>query len=245
MVIDVHSHLGWDCVFEEHFTREELLMKHRTLGISKSIVQPASCHDMETVRQQHDAVAQLCREFPGQFYGMANPNPHASELEYEKEIRRCIEELGFVGIKIHTAAHAVHPSGRDARKVYTLARELHVPVMIHTGAGIPFANPSLVLPAAEQFPDVKIVMAHCGMMVSAAETGIVMERCPNVYADITWTGGFLIRRWSEQFGAERFLFGSDHADNAGTELGKIRTCGLSEEQQETILYRAAQAVYGI
>lgn len=243
MIIDVHAHLGWDDVFDEDFPLQELLDKHQHFGVTKTIVQPASCHDLESVQKQHNAIAELSRRYPGQFYGMANPNPHLRDAVYEAEIRRCVEELGFAGIKIHTFAHAVHPNGRNGRKVFKLAAELDVPVMVHTGSGMPFANPSLLIPAALDFPEVPIIVAHCGMMVTAGEMPILFKACPNVYADTTWTGGFLIRHWAHEFGAHRFLFGTDHADNTGTELGKVRTCGLTQDEQEWILYKSAQAVY--
>lgn len=243
MIIDVHAHLGWDYVFDEDFSWEEQLGKHEQYGIAKTILQPASCHDIETVREQHDRIAQAAKAYPGQYYGMANPNPHLKDAVYEEEVRRCVEELGFVGIKIHTFAHAVHPGGRDGKKVFALARELNVPVMVHTGAGIPFANPTNLIEPALEFPDVKIVMAHCGMMIMAGETSIALKAAPNLYADITWTAGFNLRHWSREFGAHRFMFGTDHADNTGTELAKVKTCGLTDEEQEWILYRSAQSVY--
>ena len=117
MIVDVHAHLGADCVFDEVFTKEELLKKHREHGIDVSIVQPGTCHDLESIRRQHDDIAELASAYPGQFYGMANPNPHLPDAVYEAELRRCVEELHFVGVKIHTFAHAVHPNGRDGRKV--------------------------------------------------------------------------------------------------------------------------------
>lgn len=245
MIIDVHAHLGWDQVFDDDFKLEELLEKHQQFQVAKTIIQPGSCHELNTVQEQHNRIAQVCRKLPGQFYGMANPNPHLPDELYEKELRRCIEDLGFVGVKLHTSAHAVNPSSKDGRKVFELAARLNIPVMVHTGAGIPFANPSNLLPVAKQYPDVKIIIAHCGMMIMAGETPIVMEACSNVYADITWTAGFMIRRWSEIYGADRFMFGTDHADNTGTELAKVRTCGLDEESQEWVLYKTAAKVYGI
>lgn len=243
MIIDVHAHLGLDCVFDEDFTLEEQLEKHAAYGIASTILQPASCHDLPTVRAQHDRIAAAAAAYPGRFYGMANPNPHLPDAVYEAEVRRCVEELGFVGIKIHTFAHAVHPAGRDGRQVFSLARKLGVPVMVHTGAGIPFANPTNLIGVARDYPDVHIVMAHCGMMIMAGETSIAMREAPNLYADITWTAGFNLRHWCEEFGAERFLFGTDHADNAGTEIAKVRTCGLSAGDQESIFGRSAERLY--
>lgn len=243
MIIDVHAHLGEDRVFDESFTEADQWDKIREFGVDFTILQPALVHTLEEVRRQHDDVAALCAKHPDRFAGMANPNPHFAAADYEREVRRCIEELGFVGIKIHTSAHAVTPAGRDGLKVFELARKLDVPVMVHTGAGIPFANPTNLIPVAQRFPDVKIVLAHCGMMIMAGETHIAMKDYPNLYADITWTGGFLLRQWVRELGAHRFLFGTDHADNTGTELNKVRTCGLTTEEQEWVLGRAALQVY--
>lgn len=243
MIIDVHTHIGHDEVFDELFTAEQQLKNHEQLGIDVSIVQPAICHGLEKVMKQHDYIADLSQKYPGKFYGMANPNPHLPEDQYCRELERCIKDLGFVGVKIHTSAHGVNPTGIDAQKVYTSARDLGIPVMIHTGAGIPFANPSLVIPAAIKYPDVKFVLAHSGMMVSSAEIPIILELCPNVYADITWSGGYMFLQWIAEFGANRFMFGSDHPLNCGTELAKVRTSGFSIEQQDYLLYKSAMEVY--
>lgn len=243
MIIDVHAHLGWDYVFDEDFTLEEQLEKIRTFGIGTTILQPASCHDIETVREQHDRIADLAKKHPDTFYGMANPNPHLKDIVYETEVRRCVEELGFVGIKLHTFAHAVHPSGRDGRKAFELASKLNVPVMVHTGAGIPFANPTNLIKVANDIPEVPIIMAHCGMMIMAGETAIAMRACLNLYADITWTAGFHLRQWVQEFGANRFMFGTDHADNAGTEIAKVKTCGLTDEDQKWIFNKSASSIF--
>ncbi|MDG0812892.1 amidohydrolase family protein [Cohnella rhizosphaerae] len=245
MIIDVHAHLGTDRVFDEAFTEREQWDKIEKFGIDFTILQPALVHTIEEVRAQHDVIATLARSHPDRFAGMANPNPHLPDDVYASEVRRCIEKLGFVGIKLHTSAHAVNPTSRDGRKVFEWGRRLGVPVMVHTGAGIPFANPSHLIPVAQSYPDVNIVIAHCGMMVLAGETHIAMQACPNLYADITWTGGFLIRHWVRELGAERFMFGTDHADNCGTELAKVRTSDLTAEEQEWLLYRSALRVYGL
>jgi predicted TIM-barrel fold metal-dependent hydrolase len=74
---------------------------------------------------------------------------------------------------------------------------------------------------------------------------LAMKNHNNVYADITWTGGFLIREWIHELGAHRFIFGTDHADNCGKELSKVRTSGLTDEEQEWVLYKSALEVYNL
>jgi predicted TIM-barrel fold metal-dependent hydrolase len=82
--------------------------------VDVQIVQPGTCHDLRTVRgQHHDAIAGLCAEFPGRFFGMANPSPHLPPEVYADEVARCFLELGFTSIKLHPMAHGVNPASRD------------------------------------------------------------------------------------------------------------------------------------
>ncbi len=242
MIIDVHVHLGWDYTFDEDFTREELLEKMHLYDVDVQIVQPGTCHTLAQVQAQHDAIARLCREYPGRFYGMANPSPHLSEGEYRAEIARCVGELGFVGIKLHPLAHGVSPASQAGRRAFAAAREHGVPLMVHTGAGTPFAGPVQLISLAQEYADVKIIMAHCGHIILSYESATVLALCPNVYGDTSWTPGYQLKHWCRDYGP-RFMLGTDHADNAGTELAKIRTVGLTPEEQEGFLWRTAQEVF--
>ncbi|MGQ9524303.1 MAG: amidohydrolase family protein [Armatimonadota bacterium] len=245
IIVDAHAHLGFDEVFDENFCEEELLTSQDTNAINVTLVQPGTVHDLDGVRKQHDAIADLAQRYPGRFYGIANPNPHLPGDQYEREVRRCMHDLGFVGIKLHPMAHAVNPAGKHGRRVFDTASEVGVPVMVHTGAGIPWAAPSLLGPIASRYADLKIVVAHAGAMVLAAEAGNLAEQYGNVYLECSWTAGFLVRRWTKQIGAERLMFGSDHADNAAAELTKCRTCGLDAEELRWVLGETACKVFGL
>ena len=244
MIVDVHVHLGYDYTFDEDFTREEIVEKVDTFGIDIQIVQPGTCHDLETVTKQHNDIASLCKEYPGKFYGMANPSPHLSQEKYEKEIARCIEELGFVAIKLNTVAHGVNPNTKDGRKTFEAARKYDVPLMVHTGAGVPFAGPVNLIGLAKEYTDVKIIMAHCGMLIFSNEAVAVFDVCENVYGDSSWSPGFFIKNWIRTYG-HRIMLGTDHADNTGTELAKIRTVGLTSEEQESVLGGTAKKLFNL
>lgn len=245
MIVDAHAHLGYDFIFDEDFRAEALLEGQEANGIDVTLVQPGTAHDLATVQRYHDAIAELARGHPGHFRGIANPNPHLPGDDYEVEVRRCIEDLGFVGIKMHPTAHAVNPVGKHGRRVFAVAHSLGVPVMVHTGAGIPWSAPSLLGPIAEEYPDLPIVIAHCGMMVLAGEAGQLAAAHDNVYLEASWTAGFLIREWVRTLGENRVMLGSDHADNAATEIAKVRSCGLKESEQQSVLGGNAAKVFGL
>jgi len=244
-LVDVHAHLGWDQVFEHRFGRDELVEVQREWGIDVTLVQPASCHTLEDVRRQHDEVARLADDFPGRFYGMANPNPHLPASDYREELFRCVRRLGFVGVKLHPNAHSLSPASEEGRRVFRLAAELGVPVMVHTGNGIPAALPTKVASPAAAFPEVPIILAHSGMMIFSEEALQVAREYENVYLEVSWTPSFLVREFVEEIGADRVLFGSDHADNVPTELTKLKSAGLGEEELQRILGGTAAEIYDL
>ena len=245
MIIDAHAHLGYDEVFDADFAEAPLVEGQARNGIDITLVQPGTAHDLAGVQKQHDAIADLIARHPGRFRGLANPNPHLPGDAYAEEVTRCVRELGFVGVKMHPLAHAVNPLGKHGRHVFATARGLGVPVMIHTGSGIPWAAPALLEPIAREFPDLKLILAHAGGGILAGEAGLLAARHANVFLEVSWTGGYQVRAWVRELGAERVMFGSDHADNAETELVKFRSAGLTEAQLALTLGGTAAAVFGL
>jgi len=244
MIVDVHVPLGTDYTFDEEFRREDLLAKIAEYAVDVQIVQPGTCHDLASVQAQHDAIAALCSAHPGRFLGMANPSPHLPRAAYHAEVRRCVRDLGFVALKLHPLGHGVRPGSRDGREAFVAAAENGVPLMVHTGNGYPFAAPLEVLPLAREFPDLTVIMAHMGNITYAVEAARVLEECPNTFGDTSWSPGYMLERWTRQYGA-RLMLGTDHAENTGTELAKIRTTRLTPAEQDDILGGTAARLFGL
>ena len=244
MIIDTHVHLGWDYTFDELFAQELLIDKMDNHCVDLQIVQPGTTHNLKDAMEQHDAIAELCKRYPGRFLGMAAPNPHLPGTEYEDEIARCCEKHGFVAIKLHTFASAVSPASKAGHKVFEAARKYRIPVMVHTGSGMPFASPINLIGVAREYPDVNIIMAHCGSMLLADEAAAALAACENIYGDTSWTAGYLLKGWIKKYG-HRFMLASDLGSNLGTELAKIGTYGFSEEEQRYMLEATAIKVFGL
>ncbi|MFW6139086.1 MAG: amidohydrolase family protein [Spirochaetota bacterium] len=242
MIIDVHVHLGWDYTFDEEFKKEELIEKLEKTEVEIQIVQPGSCHTIEQAREEHDDIASLCKEYPGHFFGMANPSPHLPKNVYDDEIARCVEDLWFVAIKLHPLAFGVNPDSVSGRKAFEAARKHHLPIMVHTGSGIPFAGPVNLLSLAEEYPEVPIIMAHCGQIILANEAAVMFKLCKNVYGDTSWSPGFILRDWIRSF-PNRIMLGSDHADNTQTEIAKIKTAHLTQKEQRAVFQATAMDVF--
>ena len=246
MIIDAHAHLGHDYVFDEEATEEGLLAYYEKYGVLGAIVQPFINRPyLEDTRLIHDRIHAFCRQNPGRFWGMVSINPHFTPEDYEREARRCIRDLGFVGIKITPIAHAVHPSSRDGLHVFEIARELKVPVMVHTGAGIPFSDPVSVIPAARMFPDVSVVLAHAGTDMFFQQALYLAREFENVYLEPSWLSILNVIKALKVLGPSRLMFSSDHAVNVPVELAKYRTAVKTENELEQILSGTVRDVFGL
>lgn len=243
MIVDSHAHLGSCRVFDLTITADDLLGTMDRNGVDASIVLPLpGAPDSAAV---HDEIARLGQKHPGRIYGVASLNPHCDPDVYFEEVSRCVQQLGFVGVKLHPLGHSCAPTGADAEKVFETARALGITVIVHTGTGVPFSLPAMVIPRAQQYPDVRIVLAHAGANMYTAEAIIAAQVCPNIYLETSWCGPNRIRQAVQALGPQRVMFGGDLPDNVATDLTKYRTGGLSAEEQEITLGQAAFGAFNI
>jgi len=245
MIIDAHAHLGYDYAYEEDFSLEDLLGNMEKNKIDISVVQPGTAFDSKIVIAQHNAIGALSKDMPGRIFGMANPNPHLPSRLYRGELERCVSDLGFVGVKLNPPAHAVNPTQSAGKRVFETASDLRIPVMVHTGSGIPWSLPSTLIPIARDFPNLSIVLAHSGSNIFASEAALAARLCPNIYLETSWLPGFIIYEFCKTLGADRIMFGSDHGDNVATELTKFGSIGLADEELEWCLGKTAGKVFKI
>lgn len=245
MIIDAHTHLGYDYVFEEKFTLEKLLSNMEKNQVDTSIVQPGTTFDLKTVIKQHNFIADLSKKKAGKIFGMANPNPYLSTAKYRKELERCVNTLGFIGVKLHPLAHAVNPILSAGRRVFEAALDLKIPVMVHTGIGVPWALPSAVIPIALEFPSLKIILAHSGSSVFSNEASLAANLCPNIFLETSWMPSTTIQGFCKTLEAKRVMFGSDQSENITAELAKYRSIGLTKEELEWCLGKTAKTVFNL
>lgn len=241
MIVDAHMHLG-DCrVFDLNISEEQLLQSMDANGVDASIIQPfPGASDPAAV---HRRIWQLGRQHPGRIYGIASLTPHQPRPQYVDEVRHCVEVYGFVAVKLHTIGHAVMPLGNDATVVFETAAELRIPVMVHTGMGLPFAAPALVIPRARQYPSVPIVLAHAGFVISTPDAYVVARECPNVYLEPSWCMKDSIGWLVQDLGADRVMLGSDLPTNTHVELEKVRGLRLPKDTEEKVLGGTASRIF--
>jgi predicted TIM-barrel fold metal-dependent hydrolase len=240
-IVDAHLHLGEDLMFLTDDGEDDVLVAMDANGLEAAIVQPSIVSRDQ--RAAHERIRRFADLHPGRVYGIACFDPLMDDGEYAGLARWAVKELGFKGIKLHPGAFNIAPSHPAAQKIYRLAEELDIPVMIHTGSGLPNSLPSLCIPVAREHPGLRLVLAHAGGGTFGSDAIVAAEVCPNVFLETSWTTVHVLRRMVERLGERRVMFGSDLLLNIPVELAKYRAIGLSEERLEWCLGRTAVEVF--
>ena len=172
-----------------------------------------------------------------------------------REIRRCVQELGFKAIRVLPWLWDLPPDDRRYYPVYVACVELGVPFCLqvgHTGPLCP-SEPGRPIPyldrVALDFPELTIVGGHVGFpwtneMISLA------RKYPNVYID---TSAYKAHRYPPELvaymkagGRKKVLFGSNFPMITPQAcLARLEELGLDEETRGLFLAGNARRVFGV
>jgi uncharacterized protein len=240
-IIDAHMHLGEDIMFGTDDSENVLISSMDALGIDAQIVQPGIV--ARDQKKAHERIFRFASAHPGRIFGLACFSPYLEDREYLSLLRWAVKDLGFKGVKLHTNAFCMSPTHPEAEKIYRAASDLDIPVMIHTGNGLPNALPSLCIPVARKYPHLRLVLAHAGGGTFGADALVTAQVCPNVYLETSWVTVNDLKAMVDGLGPERLMFGTDLVANMPVELAKYRAIGLTEGQLEWCLGRTAKEVF--
>jgi predicted TIM-barrel fold metal-dependent hydrolase len=143
----------------------------------------------------NDFVAAYRDQRPDKFLAWGGMDPEWVD-DPRGEMERLLDELRLDGIKVHPPhqgfrANAYLHELPELRVLYETCEARGVPVMVHTGTSVfPGARSNLGNPmdcddVAVDFPDLKLVMAHCGRPLWYEEAFFVCRRHPNVMMDLS------------------------------------------------------------
>jgi predicted TIM-barrel fold metal-dependent hydrolase len=234
-VIDAHAHLGlWPTIHAAYGDAAGLLASMDRIGIRTTCLSTFRALGGD-YRRGNDLAAEVQTRYPGRFlgYGVINPNYPA---DIEREVARCLDDLGLLGIKLHPTGHDYPPDGPAYHRVYTMMQVRRGLLLSHT-----FGDPSTLERIAAGYPDVAFILAHAAATFEPAvaeSLAVVMEARANVYLDTCLSRVYYgdLKRWVAAVGADRLLFGSDvpFNDNAH-QIGRVTHADIPEEDKRAIL----------
>lgn len=239
---DTHTHVGVARHSGRSCSADELLRSMDRGGIDRAVVIPFPVVDDH--RGAHAEIARAVRAHPDRLTGAACLSPFLLERDFRDEVRRCAEEFGFRALKLQPQYHGLNPISPRSDFFFETARENGLAVICHTGAGAPFALPSLFILPARKFPDVTFVLGHAGGGLYVAEAIVAAAVCANVYVELSSLMPHHVLEVLAHIPSSRLMIGSDLPENAETEVRKILDLEIPAEAKSDILWNTAQRVFG-
>jgi predicted TIM-barrel fold metal-dependent hydrolase len=203
----------------------------------------------------NDEVAGWVAAHPDRFAGVAAVDL-TKPMQAVRELRRCVDELGFKGLRVVPWLWEAPPTDRRYYPLYAACVELGVPFFTqvgHTGPLRP-SETGRPIPYIDQvaldFPELVIVGGHIGYPWTE-EMVAVARKHENVYIDTSaYTAKRyppeLIRYLQSRSGRRKVLFGSNYPMLLhGQALEGVDGLGLDAEACDAFLHGNAQRVLDV
>ena len=240
-VIDCHAHLNHRSRATWEADDGKLIEAADKLGIDQLCCSTLTPHQPATAdgfRECNQWTADGMRRFPGRVLGYCYVNPGYGR-EALDEIRRCIEDEEFIGIKLYNEYTCTEPV---VFPVVELAIELGVPILQHALHSHYFVEeqPRMsdgghLAALAGRYPEAMLICAHISGGGDWEWTIKALLHAPNVLLDTSGsvTDDGTVEMAASMVGADRVVFGCDSSMTAG--VGKIRGANLSAQDKQKIL----------
>ncbi len=201
---------------------------------------------------RNDEVAAFVAEHPGRLLGLASVDL-ARPMEAVRQLRHCVRDLGFRGLRIVPWLWGLPPDDRRYYPLYAECVELDVPFCLQVGHTGPLLSsaPGRPIPHLEhvalEFPELRIVAGHIGAPWTE-EIISLARKFPNLYVD---TSAYVPKRFPPDFarflrggGAKKVMFGSNYPMlTPGACLEGLDALGLGVEAMELYLHGNARKVF--
>ena len=209
----------------------------------------------EGVLISNDEVAGWVSEHPDRLAGLAAVDLD-KPMQGVRELRRCVGELGFKGLRALPWLWDAPPTDRRYYPLYAACVELCVPFCTQVGHAGPLrpSEPGRPIPYIDQvaidFPELVIVGGHIGYPWTE-EMIAVARKHENVYID---TSAYTSKRIPPELvaymqtdsGARKVLYGSNYPMiMPQAALAGLDSLGLDEQTRELYLAGNAQRVFGL
>ncbi|MEZ5404573.1 MAG: amidohydrolase family protein [Bryobacteraceae bacterium] len=239
-IFDTHTHLGAARHSGRQCDESQMLAHMDRHGIDRSMLIPFPVVD--DYRATHDLIAQALARHPGRFAAAACLDPFVPPAEYTTEIARCAS-LGFGALKIQPQYQAVNPLSTRNDHIFEAALRHRLALIVHTGAGAPFALPSLWIAAARRFPDLPIILGHAGGGLYVLEAIVAALECPNIYIELSSLMPHHVLEVLRHVPASRLMAGSDLPESIEAEFDKILTLEIDGHEKTQILWETPTRVF--
>lgn len=240
-IFDTHTHVGVARHSDRTCTPDQLLRNMDRHGVDRSLVIPFPV--VEDYRSQHDLIGQAVRAHSDRLEGAACLYPLIDRSRFSDEVRRCREQYGFRALKLQPQYHGLNPMLASSDFFFESALANQMAVVCHTGSGLPFSSPALLMVPARKFPELTIVAAHSGGGIFVNEAIVAALFCPNIVLELSTLMPHHVTAVLGQVASDRLMIGSDLPESVETEIGKIIGLDVPDSDKRNILNETGCRVF--
>jgi predicted TIM-barrel fold metal-dependent hydrolase len=177
-IYDAHMHVGQNDPDGFKANTGQILDALELAG-ARGVIFPF--HEPDGYREANAAVIADAAASDGRLVAFCRLDPRHEDVVAEAE--RSLD-AGARGIKLHPRAERFALDEPAVRRVFQVANERSVPVLIHAGRGIPALGIHTV-EFARALPNARIILAHCGIS-DLSWIWREARELPNLYFDTSW-----------------------------------------------------------
>lgn len=174
----------------------------------------------------NEYVADYVHRSHGRFVGFAAIDP--TDADWKDRFHKAQGELGLRGLTVCPIAQDVHPASSSSMRLYELAQQHRMPVMIYNRRPFslfgpaPYGQPILWDEVLEAFPNVAFVFSSVDLPWMQ-ETVWMLAKHGNAFAEVSAVLGqpwmtYTALTWAQELGVlDRLLFGSGFPFGSSTQ----------------------------
>lgn len=210
---------GFRWIFQEK-SLDDIIKEMDEVGVDKAVIVAADYSSAYgTIVVTNDDVARMAGQHPDRFIPFCSVDPSQGRIAVDK-LEFAVNEQGARGVKLVPPMQDFRFDDPCHEPLWQKAAELDTIVWTHAahqrstpGTDARLGQPILVEPVALKFPDLRIVLGHCGFPW-VWESWSMAARHPNVYVDISaFTNLYDHLPWSAYTAYEienKLLFATDN-----------------------------------
>lgn len=218
-------------------------------GVDKSLISAWQAPGRDMI--SNDEVAEFVAQYPDRLVGVGSVDI-SKPMEAVREIRRCVEDLGFKAIRVLPWLSDAPPTDRRFYPIYVACCEMEVPLCTQIGHTGPLMRSEVGRPiylddVALDFPELVIVGGHIGYPWTQ-EAIAVATKHENIYID---TSAYTVKRYPQELaqymrghGANKVLFGTNYTMILPQKaLQGLDDLGLNEAGKASFLGGTAKRIF--
>lgn len=227
-------------------TVQNMLKLSRGAGIGHQIIFSVATKASQ-VRSINEFIADEVQKSNGYMTGLGTLHPDSPTIKEDVEH---LIDLGLKGVKLHPDIQGFKLDDYRCLKIFECC-EGRIPVLIHAGdRRYDYSNTNRIIPILEIFNNLTVIAAHLGGWSSWEQASDALSGYQNLYVDCSscfyWLKPEISKNIIRKYGADRVLFGTDYPMwTPQQELDNFFKLGLTEKENELILYKNASKLFNI